>query len=58
MTTETRWTVLSPVRGGAAFASGLRRNAINENRRKAELHEWENEGGSSAPPSEADATPS
>jgi len=52
MTTETRWTLLSVPRGGAAFASGLRRDGPADKRRKAELCEWESEGGTPASPIE------
>jgi len=42
---------------GAAFASLLRRKRHNEKQaHKAELHEWENEGGHLAPSPEASDT--
>ena len=45
-----RWAKLFAACGGAAFASLLRRKGHNEKQaHKAELHEWENEGGNLAP---------
>ena len=50
MNIDIRWVKLSAACGGAAFASLLRRKRPNENQaHKAELHEWENEGGNPAP---------
>ena len=54
MTTETRWTVVSVVLG-TPFAAWFRRKG-DEQRCKAELHEWENEGGTPAPSSQAGTT--
>jgi hypothetical protein len=51
MTTATRWTVRMPVQG-TAFAAWFRRKD-DEARRKAELHEWENEGGTLVPSAQA-----
>ena len=45
-----RWAKLFAACGGAAFASLIRRKRHNEKQpHKAELHEWENEGGNLAP---------
>ena len=52
-----RWTKLFAACGGAAFASLLRRKSHNEKQaHKAELHEWENEGGNLAPSPEETGT--
>lgn len=49
MNTHIRWAKLFAACGGAAFASRLRRTPHNEKQaHKAELHEWENEGGNLA----------
>lgn len=49
-----RWAKLFTACGGAAFASRLRRKRHNEKQaHKAELHDWENEGGNLAPSLEA-----
>lgn len=57
MTTETRWTVHS-VAHGTPFAAWLRRKGFDKKRCNAELHEWENEGGTPAPSSDAGTTSS
>ncbi len=55
MSMDKRWTVLLAAFGGAAFALALstrrkgRRHAERK-AHKADLHEWENEGGNLAPP--------
>jgi hypothetical protein len=50
MNIDIRWVKLSAACGGAAFASLLRRKRYNKKQaHKAELHEWENEGGNLAP---------
>jgi len=50
MSIDTRWTKLFGASGGAAFASWLRRKLHSERQaHKAELQEWENEGGNLAP---------
>jgi len=50
MNIDIRWAKLFAACGGAAFASLLRRKRHNEKQaHKAELHEWENEGGNLAP---------
>ena len=50
MSIDTRWTSLFGGIGGAAFASWLRRKLHSEKQaHKAELQEWENEGGNLAP---------
>jgi hypothetical protein len=50
MNTNTRWTMLFAAVGGVAFASWLRRKLHGEKQaHKAELQEWENEGGNLAP---------
>ena len=50
MNTDTRWTMLFAAVGGAASASWLRSKLGNEKQaHKAELQEWENEGGNLAP---------
>jgi hypothetical protein len=54
MTTETRWTLVSVARG-TPFAAWFRRKG-DDPRCKAELHEWENEGGTLAPSSQAATT--
>jgi hypothetical protein len=58
MNIDKRWIVLFAACGGAAVASLLRSKRHNEKQahnaaHKAELHEWENEGGNLAPPPEA-----
>lgn len=54
MTIETRWTVV-PVARGTPFAAWFRRK-VDEQRCKAALHAWENEGGTLAPSSQAGTT--
>ena len=56
MNIDIRWPKLFAACGGAAFASLLRRKRHNEKQaQKAELHEWENEGGDLTPsPEETD----
>ena len=50
MSIDTRWTKLFGGSAGAAFASWLRRKLHSERQaQKAELQEWENEGGNLAP---------
>ena len=50
MNTNTRWTMWFAAVGGVAFASWLRRKLHGEKQaHKAELQEWENEGGNLAP---------
>ena len=50
MNIDIRWVKLSAACGGVAFASLLRRKRHNENQaHKAEIHDWENEGGNLAP---------
>jgi hypothetical protein len=45
------WIALLAACGGAAFASLLRSKRHKEKQaHKAEVHEWENEGGNLAPP--------
>ena len=57
MNIDIRWAMLFAACGGAVFASLLRRKRHNEKQaHKAELHEWENEGGHLAPAPEATAT--
>ena len=57
MNIDIRWVKLFAACGGATFASLLRRKRHNEKQaRKAELHEWENEGGNPAPSPEATDT--
>jgi hypothetical protein len=54
MNIANRWIVLFAACGGAAVASLLWSKRHNEKQaHKAELHEWENEGGNLAPPPEA-----
>ena len=49
MNTQIRWARLVAPGGVAAFASRLQRKHHNEKRgHKAELDEWENEGGNLA----------
>jgi len=55
MTTETRWTLV-PVARGTPFAAWFVRRKGDEQRCKAELHEWENEGGTLASSSQAGTT--
>jgi hypothetical protein len=57
MNIGARWAMLFGACGGAAFASWLRRKFLNEKQpHKAELQEWENEGGNLAPSPEAPGT--
>ena len=51
MSIAVRWPILLAACGGAVFATLLRRKRYKEKQaHKAELHEWENEGGNLAPP--------
>ena len=57
MTINTLWTRLLAACGGAAFPALLRSKRYKEKQaHKAELHEWENEGGNLAPAPEAPNT--
>ena len=57
MNIDIRWAKLSAACGGAAFASLLRRKRHNvKQAHKAEIHEWDNEGGNLAPSPEATDT--
>jgi hypothetical protein len=57
MNIVTRWAKLLAAGAGAAFASRLWRKRANEKEaHKAELNEWENEGGNLAPAPEAPNT--
>ena len=57
MNIDISWAKLFAACGGAAFASLLRRKGHNEKQaHKAELHEWENEGGNLAPSPEETGT--
>jgi hypothetical protein len=57
MNIGTRWTKLFAAYGGDTFVSRLRGKSHNEKKaQKAELHEWENEGGNPAPPPETSGT--
>jgi hypothetical protein len=50
MNISSRWATLFAACGGTAFASRLRGKHHNERQaRKAELNEWENEGGNPTP---------
>jgi hypothetical protein len=50
MKIDKLWIVLFAACGGAAFASLLRNKRHKEKQaHKAQLHEWENEGGNLAP---------
>jgi hypothetical protein len=52
-----RWPMLFAACGGAAFALWLRRTSRSEKQaHKADLREWENEGGNLAPSPEAPDT--
>lgn len=54
MNIHTRWARLFAACGGAAFTSRLWRKRRHEKQaHKADLHEWENEGGNLAPAPEA-----
>ena len=63
MSIDNRWTVLLAACGGAAVALALstrRRHRRHAEKRayKADVHEWENEGGNLAPPATlSDSTP-
>lgn len=55
MSMDKRWTVLLAAFSGAAFALALSTRRKGKRRaerkaHKADLHEWENEGGNLAPP--------
>jgi hypothetical protein len=57
MNIGTRWAMLFASCAGAAFALRLRPKRHNEiQAHKADLHEWENEGGNLAPSPEAEAS--
>jgi hypothetical protein len=54
---SARWVRLITPRGGAAFAWRVHGKRHNDNQaHKAEVQEWENEGGNPAPSSEAPDT--
>ena len=54
MNIGTRWTMLFAACGGTAFVSWLGRKRHNEQQmHKADLRDWENEGGNLAPPPKA-----
>jgi hypothetical protein len=54
MSIVTRWPMLLAASLGAAFPALLRSKRYREKQaHKAELHEWENEGGNPAPAPEA-----
>ena len=54
MNIDISWAKLFAACGGAAFASLIRRKRHNEKQaHKAELNEWENDGGDLAPSPEA-----
>lgn len=55
MSVDKRWTILLAAIGGAALALSLRagrkrRCEVERVAHKADLHEWENEGGNLAGP--------
>ncbi len=55
MSIDKRWTVMLAACGGAALALALssrrqRKRRVEKKAHKADLHEWENEGGNLAPP--------
>jgi len=55
MSVDKRWTILLAAIGGAAFALSLssgrkRKRQVEKVAHKADLHEWENEGGNLAGP--------
>ena len=52
MSIVTRWPMLLAVRGSITFPTLLRSSKEKE-AHKADLHEWENEGGNLAPAPEA-----
>ena len=49
MTSSTRWTRLSALFARASFALPWRKRRNEKQAHKAQLHEWENEGGNLAP---------
>ena len=54
MNLDSRWVLLVAACGGLALAFWLRSNRPAANAaHKAELHEWENEGGNLAPSAHA-----
>ena len=57
MNIDVRWVKLSAARGRTGFVWWPPRKRLNEQQaQKAELHEWENEGGNPAPsPNASDA---
>jgi hypothetical protein len=57
MTSDTLWTRLAAAFGGAALAfRPWRKRDIEKQAHKADLREWENEGGNLAPAPEAPKT--
>ena len=55
MNIDKRWTALLAACGGAALALALssrrtHKRRVEKKAHKADLHEWENEGGTLAPP--------
>jgi hypothetical protein len=54
MSIVTRWPMLLAMRGSITFPTLLRSKRYKEKEaHKADLHEWENEGGNLAPAPEA-----
>jgi len=49
MTSNTRWTRLLAVCARASFVLRWRKRHSEKRAQKAQLHEWENEGGNLAP---------
>jgi hypothetical protein len=56
MSIDIRWAKLFASCGAVTFASLLRRKRHEKQAHKAELHEWENEGGNLSPPPETSDT--
>jgi hypothetical protein len=55
MSVDKRWTVMLAACGGAALALAFssrrkHKRGVERKAQKADLHEWENEGGNLAPP--------
>ena len=56
MTSYTRWTRLLAVCARASFVLPWRKRRNEKQAHKAQLHEWENEGGNLAPAPEVSTT--
>ena len=56
MTSNTRWTRSLAACAGASFVLPWRKRHNEKKAHKAQIHEWENEGGNLAPAPEVSPT--